>query len=41
MYLFANLPFAELDLPEYDTYEDLRQRLYTAMTTGSGYFGFA
>lgn len=33
--------FAELDLPEYESYEDLRQRLYTAMTAGSEYFGFA
>lgn len=31
----------ELDLPEYDSYETLRQRLYTAMTAGSEYFGFA
>lgn len=31
----------ELDLPEYDSYETLRQRLYTAMTTGGEYFGFA
>lgn len=31
----------ELDLPEYESYEDLRQRLYTAMTAGSEYFGFA
>ena len=33
--------FLELDLPEYDSYETLRQRLYTAMTTGGEYFGFA
>lgn len=33
--------FTELDLPEYESYEDLRQRLYTAMTAGSEYFGFA
>ena len=31
----------ELDLPEYDSYETLRQRLYVAMTAGSEYFGFA
>lgn len=31
----------ELDLPEYDTYDALRQQLYTAMTAGSEYFGFA
>ncbi|KAL8707322.1 MAG: hypothetical protein Q9220_007634 [cf. Caloplaca sp. 1 TL-2023] len=31
----------ELDLPEYDTYEQLRQQVYTAMTAGSEYFGFA
>lgn len=33
--------FNQLDLPEYDTYEALRQQLYTAMTAGSEYFGFA
>ncbi|GIC90824.1 E3 ubiquitin-protein ligase TOM1 [Aspergillus udagawae] len=33
--------FNQLDLPEYDSYETLRQRLYTAMTAGSDYFGFA
>jgi E3 ubiquitin-protein ligase HUWE1 len=33
--------FNQLDLPEYDSYETLRQRLYIAMTTGSEYFGFA
>lgn len=32
---------AELDLPEYDSYEALRERLYTAMTAGGEYFGFA
>ena len=37
----ANLICTELDLPEYDTYETLRQQLYTAMTAGSEYFGFA
>lgn len=31
----------ELDLPEYDSYEQLRQQVYTAMTAGSDYFGFA
>ena len=33
--------YLELDLPEYDTYDALRQQLYTAMTAGSEYFGFA
>ncbi|KAK4953149.1 E3 ubiquitin-protein ligase tom1 [Elasticomyces elasticus] len=33
--------FNQLDLPEYDTYEHLRQQLYTAITAGSEYFGFA
>ncbi|KAK2731309.1 hypothetical protein FQN55_004780 [Onygenales sp. PD_40] len=33
--------FNQLDLPEYDSYETLRQRLYTAMTAGGEYFGFA
>ncbi|KAL8679036.1 MAG: hypothetical protein Q9186_004664 [Xanthomendoza sp. 1 TL-2023] len=32
---------AELDLPEYDSYEQLRHQVYTAMTAGSEYFGFA
>lgn len=32
---------AELDLPEYESYEVLRQQVYTAMTAGSEYFGFA
>jgi E3 ubiquitin-protein ligase HUWE1 len=31
----------ELDLPEYETYEDLRKALFTAMTAGGEYFGFA
>lgn len=30
-----------MDLPEYESYETLRQQLYTAMTAGSEYFGFA
>ncbi|KAF2460493.1 hypothetical protein BDY21DRAFT_166279 [Lineolata rhizophorae] len=33
--------FNQLDLPEYESYESLRQQLYTAMTAGSEYFGFA
>ncbi|EAW10523.1 E3 ubiquitin-protein ligase TOM1 [Aspergillus clavatus NRRL 1] len=33
--------FNQLDLPEYENYETLRQRLYTAITAGSEYFGFA
>ncbi|PYH80925.1 hypothetical protein BO82DRAFT_403035 [Aspergillus uvarum CBS 121591] len=33
--------FNQLDLPEYESYETLRHRLYTAMTAGSEYFGFA
>ncbi|KAI2790542.1 hypothetical protein POX_d06059 [Penicillium oxalicum] len=37
----AHTCFNQLDLPEYESYEDLRQRLYTAMTAGSEYFGFA
>ena len=31
----------ELDLPEYESYEALRQQVYTAITAGSEYFGFA
>lgn len=31
----------ELDLPEYESYEDLRLRLHKAMTAGGDYFGFA
>ena len=37
----ANLTISELDLPEYDSYESLRQQVYTAMTAGGEYFGFA
>ena len=37
----SNLTITELDLPEYDSYESLRKHLYTAMTAGSEYFGFA
>jgi len=33
--------FNQLDLPEYDSYEALRSHVYTAMTAGSEYFGFA
>ncbi|KAI9666925.1 MAG: hypothetical protein M1831_001430 [Alyxoria varia] len=33
--------FNQLDLPEYDSYESLRKSLYTAMTTGNEYFGYA
>ncbi|EKG21644.1 HECT domain-containing protein [Macrophomina phaseolina MS6] len=33
--------FNQLDLPEYESYEALRQQLYTAITAGSEYFGFA
>jgi len=33
--------FNQLDLPEYESYEDLRKALYTAMTAGGEYFGFA
>jgi E3 ubiquitin-protein ligase HUWE1 len=31
----------EFDLPEYESYETLRQQVLTAITTGSEYFGFA
>lgn len=33
--------FNQLDLPEYESYEHLRQQVYTAITAGSEYFGFA
>lgn len=33
--------FNQLDLPEYESYEQLRQQVYTAMTAGNQYFGFA
>ena len=33
--------FNQLDLPEYDNYEQLRKNLYIAMTTGNEHFGFA
>lgn len=32
---------AELDLPEYDSYDTLRAQLYKAITAGNEYFGFA
>ncbi len=35
------IPYTELDLPEYETYEALRKQVYIAMTAGSEYFGFA
>ena len=31
----------EIDLPEYDSYEILRHSLFTAITQGADYFGFA
>lgn len=31
----------ELDLPEYESYEQLRSRLLQAITAGADYFGFA
>jgi hypothetical protein len=37
----ANGASKELDLPEYPSYEKLRENLYTAMTAGGEYFGFA
>jgi len=33
--------FNQLDLPEYESYEQLRHQLYTAITAGAEYFGFA
>lgn len=33
--------FNQLDLPEYESYEQLRRSVLTAITAGSGYFGFA
>ncbi|KAG0646144.1 HECT-type E3 ubiquitin transferase [Hyphodiscus hymeniophilus] len=33
--------FNQLDLPEYESYEGLRQHVLTAITAGSEYFGFA
>jgi E3 ubiquitin-protein ligase HUWE1 len=33
--------FNQLDLPEFESYEYLRQQLYTAVTAGNEYFGFA
>ncbi|KAK2058850.1 HECT-domain-containing protein [Colletotrichum caudatum] len=33
--------FNQLDLPEYESYEMLRQQLMKAITAGSDYFGFA
>ena len=31
----------ELDLPKYDSYEELRTRCLTAINLGAEYFGFA
>lgn len=39
--LNTDFSFPELDLPEYESYEHLRQQMYTAITAGSEYFGFA
>lgn len=33
--------FNQLDLPEYESYETLRQQILKAITAGSDYFGFA
>ncbi|KAK6504659.1 hypothetical protein TWF481_006599 [Arthrobotrys musiformis] len=33
--------FNQIDLPEYETYENLRKNLLTAITAGAEYFGFA
>lgn len=33
--------FNQIDLPEYETYEQLRKALHTAITQGAEYFGFA
>jgi E3 ubiquitin-protein ligase HUWE1 len=33
--------FNQLDLPEYESYEELRSQLLKAITAGSDYFGFA
>lgn len=37
----ANYLAAELDLPEYESYDILRSQLLKAITAGSDYFGFA
>lgn len=37
----ANYGVSELDLPEYESYETLRQQILKAITAGSDYFGFA
>jgi E3 ubiquitin-protein ligase HUWE1 len=44
-YMSGRLPaahtcFNQLDLPEYDSYEVLRQQLLTAINAGTGHFGF-
>jgi E3 ubiquitin-protein ligase HUWE1 len=33
--------YAELDLPEYESYDTLRSQIMKAITAGSEYFGFA
>jgi len=37
----AHTCFNQLDLPEYESYEKLRQQLYVAFTAGNEYFAFA
>lgn len=37
----TDLTHAELDLPEYESYETLRAQVLKAITAGSDYFGFA
>jgi E3 ubiquitin-protein ligase HUWE1 len=36
----AHTCFNQLDLPEYESYEVLREQLLTAIEQGTGYFGF-
>lgn len=40
-YCFYTNYYAELDLPEYESYDALRRQLLKAITAGSDYFGFA
>lgn len=39
--ILLTITAAELDLPEYESYESLRKQILKAITAGSDYFGFA
>ena len=41
VHLLTTFRAAELDLPEYESYDILRSQVLKAITAGSDYFGFA